>query len=514
MAEPSPRRKRLRRIFLILAVLLALVPVALFLALRSAGFRQSVLRQIAGWLRTEYGLVLKADDFDARWDGFALDGVEVGAPNAPPVFRASRVDVSMDMRTLRGPVRVIRNLAIEDAVIDLSAPIPKLPESDPGAPPGFSITRVVLRRGSVLGFPPEPPLSDWVRSWRIGEIEGGGSFVDGQWDVSIESSKAHVERPGFPPLDLNLGAQVEYKDGEPIRIVWVRASGDGLRLTGSGSVATLEGASSYAAFDVQVEPRLLAAGAPPGGSVRAKGELWLPDPPMGKVAVEARGVPAEVLRPYLDAALFRDLSLAGTLADAEVDLQLEPAVKGKGKASWRRGGRQLVRMDLEVKEDREIRLTAEGDLLPGSPGRRHVRGTVVASAWSELAEGTAERIDAELRIPDLPKALAEARALWPRLIPAVPEGVPVQGALEADARLSGALTSPLAKVDASWVPEPGARVKVRAEGRVGTWTGAARVEIAELPLALAGGPHPRPPLPVPRARPPRERGRLMAGFRA
>src|SRR5687767_4858497 len=180
MAEPTPRRKRLRRIFVFL-VLLALLPVALFLALRSAGFRQSVLRQIAGWLRTEYGLVLKADDFDARWDGFALDDVEVGAPDVPPVFRASRVDVSMDMRTLRGPVRVIRNLAIDDPILDLSAPIPKFPESDPQAPPGFSITRLVFGRGSVLGPPPEPPLSDWVRSWRIGEIEGGGSFVDGRW---------------------------------------------------------------------------------------------------------------------------------------------------------------------------------------------------------------------------------------------------------------------------------------------------------------------------------------------
>ena len=102
--------------------------------------------------------------------------MKVGAPEAEPVFTASRVDVSMDMGTLRGPVRVIRNLAIDDPVIDLSAPIPKLPESDPEAPPGFSITRLVFRRGSVLGPPPEPPLSDWIRSWRIAEIEGGGSL--------------------------------------------------------------------------------------------------------------------------------------------------------------------------------------------------------------------------------------------------------------------------------------------------------------------------------------------------
>ncbi|HEX6861704.1 MAG TPA: hypothetical protein VF414_02755, partial [Thermoanaerobaculia bacterium] len=265
MAEPSPppRRRRFRRIPLILAAVLALLLVSAYLALRSSGFRQSVLRQVAAWLKAEYGLVLAAEDFEVRWDGFALDQVKVGAPDSKPVFTAERVDVSMDMRTLRGPVRVIRNLEIEAPVLDLSAPIPKLPESDPQAPPGFQITRLVFGRGSVLGPPPGPPLSDWVRSWRIDEIEGGGSFVDGEWDVSIESSRARVERPGFPLLDLQLGTQVGYKDGEPLRIAWVRASGDGLRLNGSGSVAMLEGASHYAAFDAQVEPRLLAVGAPP-----------------------------------------------------------------------------------------------------------------------------------------------------------------------------------------------------------------------------------------------------------
>ncbi|HWM91307.1 MAG TPA: translocation/assembly module TamB domain-containing protein [Thermoanaerobaculia bacterium] len=488
MAESPPpvRRKRLRRILLILAVVLALIPLLAFLALRSAGIRHAVLDRIASWLRTEYGLVLQAEDFDLRWDGFALDGVTIGALDAKPVFTAERVDVSMNMRTLRGPVRVIRKLEIDDPVLDLSAPIPKLPESDPEEPPGFRIDRLVLRRGSVVGPPPEPPLSDHVRSWRIDRIEGGGSFVDGTWEVSIESSRAHVERPGFPPLELQVGTQAEYKDGEPLWIAWVRATGDGLRLAGSASVSLEEEASSYAAFDVQVEPRLLAAGAPPGGSVRAKGELWLPDPAMGKVEVTARNVPAEVLRPYVDTALFEDLSLAGTVADAEADLELSPEVEGDGKVSWKRGDRQLVRMDLEVKPGRKetIRLTAEGDLLPGSPGRRHVRGYLVASGWPDLASATAERIEAELRLPDVRLALAEIRALWPRLVPALPEGIPVQGSLEAHAWASGELLSLLAGVDARWVPEPGARVKLQAEGRPATWAGSAQVEMENLPLAL------------------------------
>lgn len=475
MAELSPRRKRFLRISLILFAVLGLLLLSAWLALRSPGFRQSVLRQTASWLKAEYGLVLKARDFDARWDGFTLDGVEVGSP---PVFRASRVDVSLDMRTLRGPVRVIRKLEIDDAVVDLSAPIPKLPESDPEAPPGLEIRRLVLRRGTILGPAPEPPLSDWVRSWRIDEVEGGGSFVDGRWDVSVESSRARVERPGFPALDLQVGTQAEYKDGEPLWIGWVRATAEGLRLTGSGSVG-FDGASSRATFDAQLDPRLLVAGVPPGGSVRAKGELWLPDPVQGMVTVAARGVPAEVAKPYLDTALFRDLALAGTLADADADLQLSPEVAGKARVAWRRGDRRLVLMDLEAKEGEEILLTAEGDLLPGSPGRRHIHGTVTASSWDLANHGKVERIDAELRIPDVSRAVAEVRALWPRLVPALPE---VQGALDADARLSGELDNPLLKVDATWLPEPGSRVKVNAEGRPVTKTGSARAEIENLRL--------------------------------
>lgn len=487
---PPPRRSRRRRILLILA---ALVGVALILALaglsalRSASVRRSILGELAGYLRREYGLVMEAEDFGVRWGGFSMEGLKVGAPGGAPLLTARHVDVAVDMRTLRSPVRVIQSLEIDDPLIDLSAPVPKIPDT---GPPGFEIRRLVIRRGRVVGAPLQPPASDYVRSWRVDEIEGGGSFVDGLWDLKVESSRVHVERPGFEPLTLQAAAQVEYRDGEPVRIPSLRAAGSGLRLDGSGTVG-LEGTPLIADFDAQAEPRLLVAGAPPGGSIRARGGLRLPEA-TGKVAVVARDVPAEVLRPYIDTALFQDLSLAGTVADAQADLTLGPEtlarVSGQGKATWRRQDRQLVRMDLGVTpgEGEAIRLTAEGDLLPGSAGKRHVRGTVVAAGWAGLASATAERIDAEVRLPDVKAALAEIRKLWPRLVPAIPEGVPVQGSLQADVRASGSLASPLTKVDATWVPEPGSRVHLKADGRPATWVGSARVELENVALALAG----------------------------
>ncbi|MES1243185.1 MAG: translocation/assembly module TamB domain-containing protein [Acidobacteriota bacterium] len=312
-----------------------------------------------------------------------------------------------------------------------------------------------------------------------------------------------MDRPGFEPLTLQASVQVEYRDGQPVRIPALRASGSGLRLDGSGTVG-LEGTPLIADFDAQAEPRLLVAGAPPGGSIRARGGVRLPEG-TGKVAVTARDVPAELLRPYLDAQLFQDLSLAGTVADAQADLVLGPEtlarVAGQGETVWRRQNRELVRMNLGVApgEGEAIRLTAEGDLLPGSPGRRHVRGTVAAAS---LATATAERIDAEVRLPDVKAALAEIRKLWPRLVPAIPEGVPIQGSLQADLRASGTLTSPLAKVDATWLPEPGSRVHLKADGRPATWTGSAKAELENLSLALLKSP----PLPGRGTREERERG--------
>jgi outer membrane protein assembly factor BamA len=508
MTEPTPKTpRRRRRILLILAALVGiplLLALAALVALRSASVRRSILGELAGYLRREYGLVMEAEDFGVRWGGFSMHRVRVGAPGGAPLLTASRVKADVDMRTLRSPVRVIRSLEIDDPSLDLSAPIPKIPEST--GPLGFEIRRLVIRRGRIAGAPPEPPASDYLKSWRVDEIEGGGSLVDDLWDLKIESSRVHVERPGFEPLTLQTAVQIEYQDGQPVRIPALRAAGSGLRLDGSGVVG-LEGTPLIASFDAQAEPRLLVAGAPPGGSIRARGGLRLPEA-TGKVAVVARDVPAEILRPYIDTALFQDLSLAGTVADARADLTLGPQtlarVAGQGEAAWRRQGRQLVRMDFGVVpgSGEAIRLTAEGDLLPGSPGRRHIRGAVEAAGWTELASATAEKIDAEVRLPDVKAALAEIRKLWPRLVPTIPEGVPVQGSLQADLRASGSLASPLTRVDATWLPEPGSRVHLKAEGRPATWTGSAKAEVENLSMGLLKSP----PLPGRGTREDRERG--------
>jgi hypothetical protein len=504
LPAPRPARRRGRRIALLLILALVLVPLLALLAgwasLRSAAVRREILARVATAVEKSLGLSLAVEDFSlVGWSGIELTGVRLGAPEKAPLVTAERVRAAVDLFSLRRETAVVRSLEMFSPVIDLSAPFPQIPESE--GPPGFEIRRIALHGGTVIGAPLEPPATDWLTRWRIDGIEAHGAFRNGPWELEVEESSARVERPGFPPLPLRLtGRFAQEVAGGPIRIAALEADGDGLHLEGAGSVGFGEDAPVEATFSTRIEPRLLLAGAPPGGLLEARGDLRLPES-TGRVALTARDVPAEVLRPYLDRKLFADLALAGTAADARADLALGPGtfekVEGEAEATWKRGTRRLAQVAgrvLPTEEGGPFRLTVAGDLLPDSPGRRHVEGTIAAADWASLADGTAENLRAELRTADVAVQLAQLRALWPRLIPALPPEIPARGVLVANLRLDGPLADPLARLQAEWKPEAEARVVLRADGRVGTWTGKAEAEIDR-----PASPSTAPPKPMKRS---------------
>jgi outer membrane protein insertion porin family len=492
-AAPRPTRRRGRRLAFLLILSLIVLPLLALLAgwsgLRSAAVRREILAKVAAAVEESFGLSLAVEDFSlVGWSGIELTGVRLGAPGKAPLATAGRVRAKVDLFSLRRETAVVRSLEVFSPVIDLSAPFPQLPESE--GPPGFEIRRIALHGGTVLGAPLEPPAAEWLTRWRIDGIEASGAFRNGPWELTVEESRARVERPGFPPLPLRLsGRFAQEAAGGPIRIAALQADGDGLHLEGSGSMGFGEGAPVEAVFSTRIEPRLLLAGAPAGGSLEARGDLRLPEA-TGRVALSARDVPAEALQPYLERELFTDLALAGTVADARADLALGPGtfekVEGEAEAAWRRGARRLAQMEGRVlASGQPLRLTFSGDLLPDRPGRRHVQGILAAADWTGLAEGTAEDLRAELRTADVAASLAELRALWPRLIPTLPPEIPARGALIADLRLDGRLADPVARLQADWKPEADARVLLRAEGRPSTWTGKAEAEVEGVSTAEA-----------------------------
>lgn len=491
--DPPAVQHRGRRVgfFLLLAVLL--LPVLLLIVgwagLRSGAVRRAVLARVATAVEQGFGVDLVVEDFSLiGWTGVELRGVRLGKPGAAPLVRSERVRARVNLFSLRRETAVVRSLEVFSPVIDLSAPFPEIPESE--GPPGVEIRKIALHDGRVIGAPVEPPATEWISRWRIDGIEATGTFDNGPWDLTVKEGVAHVERPGFPPLPVRLsGRFLQATAGGVLRITDVRADGDGLHLEGSSQIGD-RGLIDVVA-SVRVEPRLLVAGLPPGGLIEARGNFA--PPAEGTLALSARGLPAEALRPYLEPRLFADLSLAGTTADLRTDLAFGPQtlerIEGDAEVDWRRGRQWLAHVEGRVAPAVErgagpIRLTVHGDLLPGRPGRRHVQGVVTASGWTGLADGTAEDLRAEIRSGDVAASLAELRALWPRLVPALPPDLPVRGALTADLRLDGPLADPRAKLQARWTPETSAHVTLRAEGRPSTWTGRAEAEVERVPVGM------------------------------
>jgi outer membrane protein assembly factor BamA len=491
--SPPPVHHRGRRVgfFLLLAVLLlpVLILIAGWASLRSGAVRRAVLARVATAVEQGFGVDLIVEDFSLiGWTGVELRGVRLGKPGAAPLVRSERVRARVNLFSLRRETAVVRSLEVFSPVIDLSAPFPEIPESE--GPPGVEIRKIALHGGRVIGAPLEPPATEWITRWRIDGIEAAGTFDNGPWDLTVKEAMAHVERPGFPPLPVRLsGRFLQATAGGILRITGVRADSDGLHLEGSSQIG--EGGPIEVIASARVEPRLLVAGLPPGGLIEARGNFA--PPAEGTLALSARDVPAEALRAYLEPQLFADLALAGTTADLRTDLTFGPEalerIEGGAEVNWRRGKRWLARVEGRVTPATErgagpIRLTVQGDLLPDRPGTRHVEGIVTASGWAALADGTAEDLRAEIQSADVAASLFEIRALWPRLVPALPPDLPVRGALAADLRLNGPLADPRAKLQARWTPEAGAHVTLRAEGRPSTWTGRAEAEAERVPMGM------------------------------
>ena len=501
MADPipptKPRRRRLRRFrrilwiaVLVLVVLPVLIVLGVVLSLRAAGVRQAILQRISS-LAAESGLELKAEDFSPLWrrNGIELRNVRVGAPGAAPIATARRVRAEIDLGSLRERPLVVRFLEVEGARIDLNAPIPKIPETpqEAGAGPPVEVQRIVLRGGQVQGAPLAKPAADWVRGWTAQGIDARGSYRGGRLDLEVERGTATLDRPGFGTQELQLAGRIGYEEKKPLRIDGLRVTGDGLRVGASGTVGLEEGAPTAVRFDLDAEPRALVANVPPRGHLSASGRIALPAID-GQVKVTAEEIPAEALKPYLDPKLYADLNLPGTVADVKADAVVGPGdwnrVTGTAEAVWRRGERKFAQAEAQLSAP--IVVAVEAEILPGSPGRRTVQGTVRAVSWAEMAKATAEGLRAEVRVPDVRAAFAEVRSLWPRLVPAPPPGTPLRGSLAADVRASGSLTAPDVVVNATWLPQAGSLVRVEAKGKALAWSGSAKVRTEALPLAMLG----------------------------
>ncbi|HEV8631036.1 MAG TPA: translocation/assembly module TamB domain-containing protein, partial [Thermoanaerobaculia bacterium] len=495
---PRPRRRRWRRRVAIALLVLVVGPLLALLgalvALRSAGVRQAILGRVSGLLGEQYGIAFEARDFSASWrrSSVELRDVRLGAPGAVPFATVERLRAGFDLGSLRRRPLVVRWLDANGVRVDLGARLPERRSAATGEQgAAVEILRLAVRRGEVVGAPLAPAAARWLRAWSASEVAARGSYRGGRLEARVEGAEVLLDRPDFGRQRLRLSGQVAHEDGQPLRLGEVVVRGDGLRLEGRGSIGLAPKAATSVDLELAAETRALAAGLPPRGSLAASGHLELPRG-AGRLALAASDLPAEALRPYVAAALFADLGLAGTAGDAQARVSFGPRwerVTGTVEAKWRQRERTLARAGVRLTPGEGAAplvaaLTAE--LLPGSPGRRAVHGTVRATGWKALAQATAEDLTTDLALPDLAAAVAEARTLWPRL-PLTPAAtLPLRGALVAEVHASGTLATPAVHATAHWVPQPGADVRVEAAGSPRTWNGSAEAQLESVPLALLG----------------------------
>lgn len=476
---------------ILVPVLLILLLGARLLSLATRPVRRELLQYATERLRRDLGVELAVRDFSTLgWRGLQLHEVRVSAPGAKPLLTAERVDATFDWDTLlhRRALR-LRSLEVIAPRIDLAAPFPQIPESPKGeASTPFEIDRLSLVRGTVLGAPLAPPVSQWVSAWQIDGLKLSGRYRKERLTLRLEEGQATLQRPGLPFYRARLAAQeIAYQDGQPLQVSGLAVAGEGLNLKASAGFDLAAMQPLQGDFSLQVQPGQLAPQLVPGGKLSAEGRFDFPAT-RAEVRLSGTDLPAEAAKSYLDPALFADLSLAGTVVDVAPTLvQLGPGswdrVSGDPIAlTWRQGQKVRAQVQATLESSSPVRLRVAGELLPGSLGKREWDGTIVARSWAELAAGRLEKTTAKIAIPNLASALAELRKIWPRLIPALSPDLPIRGALTATGRFSGPLTAPAAELQARWQPIPGSWVDLQGKAQLPDGRGEATVRTSGFPL--------------------------------
>lgn len=477
------------------AVLVAVVGV--WTATRTQWGRQAVLSRVAAVARAS-GLDVQVGDFELalRSGCLVLRDVRVGAPVSAPAFVAARIEVCGDMLSYATREPHIREVHLERWRFDPRAPWPDMPaeEASPAGPPRqITVERIRLLDGSIAAPALPATAAAWVQDVAASEIEIEGSFAGDRLSFSAKVGDLRIVRPGEAVWSGRLAAQGRVALDGPIELSDLSIQGPGLDASGwlrgafSGALA-LEGG-----IRAELEPAALAPDLASGGHVEVTARGQFPEL-AGDVTLTAAGLPLDDLAPWLGQNLLDAVAARGTTADLSVHGQLAAGqpLRPAGQASlrWRRGDELLATAELELKppgagtSDR-VRLVFTGAVLPDAEGERSVRGELLAASLGELASGQLAATRARLQTVDLVALHGDLQRAFPALLPALPDELPLAGALAAVVDLDGRVLDPRATAHATWSPSPGGSVRLDAAGHPLRQAGTAELTFEALPVALA-----------------------------
>jgi translocation and assembly module TamA len=494
----SKSRRRWRRWLLLLGALL--LSVAALVAgglvwLRSISGGARIARELAARAERDYGLALAIERLrlDPLTGAFEISGVRLGAVNVPPILRVARISGAVDLGSLFSPTVVVRTLVLDGPVIDLNAPLPRLPATTASESAGsrrqLEILAFDVHEGVVSGVLVPAALRPHLDVSEVDTIALRGALRAGVATVDAHAT-AWVARPkqGVVPVDVEFSASAPLRGPLALRALVLRGPGVFVTAHGRGGPTSADPFELVAAL--ALEPAILAPEFGLGGEIIGRCTLAGPEL-RGSGELFLSSFPGDALGRFLPAGTSEMLAVGDTTVAADLNFRIGSEAEvlcANGSLTWREPKAELARLafdgGLAGFDVGPFRLGFEATLLSGSPGTRTARGVICGSDLRsldsvELVEGTVE-----LRIPAIESAHAELRQRWPALVPALPTNAPARGALELSATAHGTLLDPQVTGRVEWQPAPDALVVATATGRPATITGRAELDIGSLPITV------------------------------
>ena len=356
-----------------------------------------------------------------------------------------------------------------------------------------------LEASGTLGLEPDQPLAirldlDTEPGKLLDELDPGG-HLRARIDLDLRrfEGTADITATDFPADTLEpwIGQAALLGDGSPSYLD-VKAHLESDRtaspeVSGTADVTWRQGDRRLLKADV----RLL------DGRLEESGVAL--DSLRGQIHARGKDLPIDLLAPWLPLQESAAQDLAGSRLDVKADFTVagdnlgDPT--GRVEILWHRdtsaGRERLVQARAETVEDDtpKLRIDFNTDAFPDLPGRRALRGRLVAPAWDKLEAAEFRDTRLDLVLPDVDATLGDLERRFPRSFAAAglsADAIPLRpvGTLDARLSLTGQVVDPRLDLDATWRPSEASRLTLDVAGHPQSRRGEARVELENLDLGL------------------------------
>lgn len=444
-----------------------------------------LLRRAEAFLAERTGLTVTVGDVQGNplTGRLSFTDLQVRTGHEAPLVVVEQVELALAPYSLLKPPLLLHRLALEGVLADASLQLPlPAPRTAGSQPLQLVIPELVVGRATLVGLRLPQPLKPYLKELEPLILAFHGSLTQGRLAGELVAQGAVTDTAGtHHPLHLALAFAAD-QDGS-FELPQAKLESPGLVLT-----ASAKGRQPFFSATANVEADLARFLPQLGLAGQVAMDLQLP--PAGKealVALRAQGVSLAGLG-LLASSPLAPLELAQGSWELEGQARLpwpfDPAASIPNTlwARWKKEGITAVTAQL-ASSFALSSLTAQFELslLPEEPGTRHLAGKVRISDLSQLESAQLDQVKLVVFTPSLRRTLQTTTGIWPRLLPALPGELPLDGALELVAQLHGPAMGPEVQLEANYTSGKGV-LQLKAQGRLPELAGEAELSLGEVQL--------------------------------